>query len=101
MKNKALAVFATLALEMGISFAGNSTPQSASERPSGGEVLSALNAEAALRTEPLAAQAARPHQAGFVREGEEIVCTGVAKTAAGACWTVRRSGTPTGRWARK
>ncbi len=89
MKNKALAVFATLALGMGISFAGNSTPQSASERPSGGEVLTALNTEAALRTESLAAQAARPYKAGFVREGEEIVCAAAGKTAAGACWTVR------------
>ena len=74
MKNKIIAVFATLALGTGISLAGNSTPQSASERPSDGEVLSALNTEAALRIEPLAAQAARPYKAGFVREGEEIVC---------------------------
>ena len=89
MKNKSLAVFATLALGMGISFVGNSTPQTAPERPGGGEVLSALNTEAALQVEPLAAQAAFQYKAGFAREGEEIVCAAAAKTAAGASWTVR------------
>ena len=92
MKNKFIAAFFTLVLGMGFSLADNSTPQSAPtavECPIGGEVLSSLNAEAVLQTEPLAAQAARPYRAGFVREGEEIVCAGVAKTAAGACWTVR------------
>ena len=46
MKNKFIAAFLVLMPGTGVSFAGNSMPQSAlqaAERPIGGEVLSALN----------------------------------------------------------